>query len=140
MGGSGAGQGLCPSLGRLPLDTQRGTDTQLDAAAARGDTLPVPQGWEFHPRARHCATLFCPPRPLYQSGGTHLFTLAVAWGQLCWLGGVQGVAQGQLCWLRGTGQPGLVIGILCLAISVGTRLPIRVVIVTVGMAVTCQVA
>lgn len=50
------------------------------------------------------------------------------------------MAQGQLCWLRGTGQPRLVTSILCLTISVGARLPICVIIVAVGVAVTRQVA
>lgn len=67
-----------------------------------------------------------PHQPLLQVWGAHLLA--------------QPMAGVRLCRLRGAGQGGLVVGVLCLAVGVGTCLAIRVVVVAVGVAVTGQVA
>lgn len=93
-------------------------EPELDPVAAGGD-----RGQELAPIAGHCAT---PVSPLDQRGGTHLLAQAVARGHLRWLGGA--------------GQPGLVTRVLGLAVGVGARLAVRVLVVAVGTTVTGQVA
>lgn len=117
IGLRGGRQELCPSrgLGCVPLGQQVGKAPTLDLQTLEVTALlPGPQGTGIHP----CALVLV--------WGTHLLAHAIT--------GVR------LRRLRGAGKCRMAVGVLRLAVGVGTPLTIRVIIVAVGVTVTGQVA